>query len=382
MQLPKNKQRYFTVGLTLAAAAATAHIMQSEGSGRSAVSVNAASAAGLAPTVATPSTSTGNDVTVVAAVGATPVMDQPEEEQLASLEPEMAQDPNPELSNTPQAVSDLPTPPLDVLMPAPLPQPGETLAGRMAGTAMEPKSDLVNAAAEVARNEFGLPCGPILSASAKDMAMVALTLTAPCRGEQVISVSHADLVFSTRLDPLGNASIMVPALQSDAEFAIEFEDEEVVTTFADVPDAENLERVALMFDDAAGLQIHALEFGADYGEEGHVWAEAPRDPASANVLRGGFVTLLGDKTLENPLVAEVYTFPANAANRDGVVRLSVEAEVSALNCAKEVYGQTIERGPDGQPITTALAVSMPECAAIGEFLVLKNLLRDLRIASN
>ena len=47
-----------------------------------------------------------------------------------------------------------------------------------------------------------------------------------------------------------------------------------------------------------GLQIHALEFGADYDEEGHVWADRPRDVQDALIAGGGYMTLLGDAFLE------------------------------------------------------------------------------------
>jgi hypothetical protein len=68
--------------------------------------------------------------------------------------------------------------------------------------------------------------------------------------------------------------------------------------------------------------------------------------------------------------------------RDGTVHVSVEAEVTAFNCATDVSGQTIQRQGDGSMRPVSVTVAMPDCDAIGEFLVLKNLLRDLKIASN
>ena len=91
-------------------------------------------------------------------------------------------------------VANVPLPPKDTMMPTPLPQVGLTLADRMAKTIVEPSpaAAIINAPQ---RNEFGLTCGPILSASVKDSAMVSLILTAPCRGTEEIVVHHGDLSF-------------------------------------------------------------------------------------------------------------------------------------------------------------------------------------------
>ena len=100
---------------------------------------------------------------------------------------------------------------------------------------------------------------------------------------------------------------------------------------------------------------------------------------NANVL---VVDNLIAEVSAEPLMAEVYTFPKTAKTRDGVVRLSVEAEVTAYNCETEVTGTTIQRNGIGDVRPVELTLAMPGCEAIGEFLVLKNLLQDLKIASN
>ena len=364
----QKKQRYITAGVTLAAVVTAAHLMQrssgtpvSENASKAAV-VSAASAAGA---IATPGPATEsmpheivrNDVILAAA--------------------EMAVTPEPVAK---AAVSDaLPRPPLDVLMPAPLPRVGAGLQKRMASTVSVTAEPTVQ---QPRRSEFGLTCGPILSASAGKAAMVTLTLTAPCRGQERVTVQHGQLVFSGRMDRLGTYTTEIPALQADASFTMTFADGQTVTADVDVPTANDFRRVALAFQGDAALQIHALEFGADYGEDGHVWAGRPRDAEAAARANGGFLVSLGDTGLEKPSLAEVYTFPQDTKTRDGVVRLSVEAEVTALNCDTQVAGQTLEAGADGAISVVSMTVAMPDCAAIGEYLVLKNLLRDMKIASN
>lgn len=365
----QKKQRYITAGITLAAVVGAAHLMQSGRDGPApqpatqVAGVSAASAAGAVatPDVVPPQIDTArngqNEVTLSAAEA----------------------EPTPEPMAETMVADALPRPPRDMLMPTPLPRVGAELQSRMANTVSTAPAPAVT---QPRRNEFGLTCGPVLSAAPGDVATVALTLTAPCRGQERIAVRHGELVFSGRLDTFGIFKANIPALVPNANFTITFPDGETASADVDVPAAAELRRVALAFEGNAGLQIHALEFGADYGEEGHVWAGRPRDVATAAKADGGFLMSLGDPGLEKPQLAEVYTFPQDAAGREGAVRLSVEAEVTAFNCDREIAGQTLERGADGTISVVSMTVAIPDCTAVGEYLVLKNLLRDMKIASN
>ena len=130
------------------------------------------------------------------------------------------------------------------------------------------------------------------------------------------------------------------------------------------------------------MQIHALEFGSEYGEDGHVWADSARDQSSASLGEGGFLSVLGNPDIDNAYVAEVYTFPTDVAKRSGEVVLSVEAEVTASNCGRDVEAQSLQISAGGPLKTQDLVLSMPDCNTVGDFLVLKNLLNDLKVAGN
>jgi hypothetical protein len=80
-------------------------------------------------------------------------------------------------------------------------------------------------------------------------------------------------------------------------------------------------------------------------------------------------------------MAEIYTFPTANARRGGEVTLRVEAEVSAANCGRDLEAQTIATAPGGLKVQD-LVLAMPDCTSVGEFLVLKNLFNDLKIARN
>ncbi|KKK94445.1 hypothetical protein LCGC14_2682800, partial [marine sediment metagenome] len=129
-------------------------------------------------------------------------------------------------------------------------------------------------------------------------------------------------------------------------------------------------------------ELHAREFGADYGDAGHVWSGAPRDMTAAVLGEGGFMTRNGDTDTSDPLMAEVYSFPVAAAGQEGDVALSVEAEVSEANCGLEIEAQALELRGSDQVKTQNLTLAVPDCDAVGNFLVLNNLLQDLKVAQN
>ena len=91
---------------------------------------------------------------------------------------------------------------------------------------------------------------------------------------------------------------------------------------------------------------------------------------------------LGDSNVPDALFAEVYSFPKVATSQSGNIALSVETEVNHLNCGQEIEAQSLEFGEDGRIKTQNLTLSVPECDAIGNFLVLNNLLGDLKVARN
>jgi len=225
-------------------------------------------------------------------------------------------------------------------------------------------------------------CSVALSALPENGAMVHLYLDAPCNRDDRVTIQQGALIFTALTDDDGLYDVSVPALTTAPSFFALFADESGAKAVAEVSDAKNYERVALSWQGDAGLQVHAREFGADYGQSGHVWAQAPRTAAMAIRAQGGYLISLGDSRALNPQMAEVYTFPSASVQKSGAVRLSVEAEITAANCGREVQGLSLQTGSGDRLSMTELTLSIPECDAVGDFLVLNSLLRDLKVARN
>jgi hypothetical protein len=192
--------------------------------------------------------------------------------------------------------------------------------------------------------------------------MISVTLTAPCRAGERVVLRHAGLAVAEMLPADGKLVLDLPALNEKGEISVLFPDAEIARSAIAVPEALTVKRfgVQWMADDA--FQLHVLEAGADYNQPGHVWADAP---VSAN---GGYLMALGNPTLDLPMMAAVYTWPANAAIPADIM---IESVVTDMTCGRELLGETIAL-QGGTVTLTDLTLAMPECDALGDILVLKN----------
>lgn len=218
-------------------------------------------------------------------------------------------------------------------------------------------------------------CSVTASAVAAPAAMVSLTVSAPCHGGERLTVHHSGMTFTASLDRTGHYAAQVPALTRTAVFIAETASGGGAVAVAEVADAETTERVVLQWSGHSGLEIHAREFGAAYGSAGHVWNGAAPGAGAGQVVR------LGDAGLLAPRIAEIYSLPAGQQDRSGTVSLTAEAEVTGLNCGRDVSAQALQLS-GGRLSSRDLVIAMPECDAQGSFLVLNNLVEDLKIASN
>lgn len=279
-------------------------------------------------------------------------------------------DARPEQDGAPSAI---PVPPQDAVAHESLPtQPVILLVSR----------DLPVGAMPQEENTPLLNCKASLVAEAGAAAMVNLTLSAPCLSGDRVTIHHSGLKFTEIVGGDGDLSVMVPAMSEKAVFVVAFTNGDGAVAQTNVESLAFYDRVAVQWKGKSGIELHAREFGADYGTDGHVWRGGPRDILAVGGGEGGFLTQLGNTDVIDALMAEVYTFPSGTAQTEGKVLLSLEAEVTAENCDTAVSAQTLEVLPDGELRVHEMEMNIPGCDATGEFLVLKNLLEDLTVASN
>ncbi|WP_139196103.1 translocase [Salinihabitans flavidus] len=266
----------------------------------------------------------------------------------------------------------LPTPPAERAEPETLPKPPAIrVAAQLDGLGDLPDEEPTPS----------LGCPVVLVAEPAPAAMVTLTLSADCLGDERATIHHSGMMFTVVTGQDGSLELTVPALSENAVYIASFANGEGAVAQTRVSSLPYYDRAVLQWRGESGLQLHAMEYGASYGGDGHVWKGAPRDLQSVAEGRGGFITLLGNVEVPDARLAEVYTFPHQQAKRDGTIALRIEAEVIEANCESELVAQIIELHGGEKPRMRDLTLDVPECAATGDFLVLKNLLEDLTIAS-
>ena len=228
------------------------------------------------------------------------------------------------------------------------------------------------------RPAFAKQCPTSLDLQVEPSAMIGLTLSAPCHPNERVVLRHAGLSVTGKTSGTGSLFVSLPALGRTAEVLVRFADSQIVTANIDVPEAAGLRRYGVQWQGKDAFQLNAFERGAGYGEPGHVSDADPQVALAGQPQIGGFLSVLGDDQVDQPMLAEVYTYPADA---DAPVQIVVEAAITKGTCAREILGETLAE-VGGEVTITDLTLSMPDCSAIGDILVLKNLDPDLKIASS
>lgn len=220
-------------------------------------------------------------------------------------------------------------------------------------------------------------CAPTLDVIPQPDAMLGLTLLAPCRPAERVVLRHAGLAITGKTSDTGALFLTLPGLESPATLSVLFANGESVAASTDLPDIAATRRFAVQWMAEDHFELHAFENGADYDTPGHVSAAAPQRPAAGVPARSGFLSVLGDATVDLPMLAEVYTFPKSA---DVPVRVAIETAVTAETCDRDLLGETLT-SLGGRVTTAELTLAMPACDAVGDYLVLNNLLPDMNIAT-
>jgi hypothetical protein len=209
------------------------------------------------------------------------------------------------------------------------------------------------------------PCPVTLDLLADPGAMIGLLLLAPCRPGERIVITHAGLAVTETTTATGSVFMALPALQTEALVQARFADGSTVTGTVNVPDLAALRRFGVQWQGDDAFQVYGQEAGGTVSASRPGLAPQGESPAS-----DGFLSLLGDADADAPLLAEIYTYPAHASA--GVV---IEAAVTPSTCGREILGETLS-SVGGAVTVTDLTLAMPDCDAVGDFLLLNNLAPD------
>ena len=220
-------------------------------------------------------------------------------------------------------------------------------------------------------------CTPAMKLSTGQVATIIAAITAPCHADTAFTIHHQGMMFTVMTDDAGSAMVTVPALAPTAVLIAAFEDGEGAVDSITVPDFATYDRAVLQWQGDTAVILSAYEDGAGFGDPGHIHVDNPGDLSRVAQATGGALLQLGDPAIADAFMAQVYTFPSGTAQ----VMLVAEAEITAQNCDQELNAQSLQFTPDGQSSALDLELIMPACDAVGDFLVLQNMFKDLTLAS-
>jgi len=233
----------------------------------------------------------------------------------------------------------------------------------------------------VVQAEPAANCGVSLNLRPQPAAVLQGIVSAPCEANSRGTVHHEGMMFSFVTDAIGSAEFEVPALATSATVIIAFGSGEGAMAQRDVPSLSEYDRVVVQWRGETGASLHAFERGADYGDAGHVWSGAARNATITAMSDSGFLMQLGHVETSNPFKAEVYTFPSKRDDFATNVEVAVETEVLAQTCGREVEAQTIHVSPVNARLVHDLTLAMPECDAVGDYVVMAAPISALQFAS-
>lgn len=214
-------------------------------------------------------------------------------------------------------------------------------------------------------------CTPALDLIAEPDAMIGVTLVSPCHPDARVVLSHGGLTITARATATGSVFTSLPALDIAGEVSALFPDGTRQTAALTMPELADLRRFAVQWQADDTLALTAFADDADAAPVAQVTLETL--PAGDSVT--GKVVTLGDGSVSLPMLAQVYTYPADARPA-----LTVEAQVTAATCGRELLGETLN-STGGRVEVRDLTLPMPGCDAMGEFLVLNIPAPDLTLAA-
>lgn len=223
-------------------------------------------------------------------------------------------------------------------------------------------------------------CSLTATATPSDMATVLLTVVAPCLGQDRIVLHHEGMELSEVLDRSGKLTVRVPVLNENVVILVRTQSGHGGIAVARVPALALYDRFILQWTGADEFRL--LSRGNENDARNYLWsASAPSYGAATNQAPGTAVIPLGNAAGSAAKMASVYTVTSEQATRSKGMGLVVEVEVTADNCGRDISARSLDLRRNMRLRVRDIVLSMPDCSAVGERLVLGDLAEDPVIAS-
>ncbi|MFA5950992.1 MAG: hypothetical protein WC807_11990 [Hyphomicrobium sp.] len=243
---------------------------------------------------------------------------------------------------------------------------------------------------------YALTCpSPAISTEPTQGGRTKIAVKSSCRANQTIEVKYGPIVTARALDGTGSAEFLLDLfLGGEVAATLTLADGEQHPLALPAQDLGDVTKVAIIWNSKVNLDLNAFEYAAVTGEEGYVWAGAPRDVAAAAALvardgRGhGFMSSTDDGQHEGAKV-EVFTLMRSKGQDKGTIAMALDYAASgtasngacAAGSEAEVAVEVVVRDFDGAVSHENGVIPAVGCAsarpASGRYL--KGIVPDLRI---
>lgn len=171
----------------------------------------------------------------------------------------------------------------------------------------------------------GASCDLGVRSSAASGGSSRIRLQSDCRANELFEINHGNLRFSGQFDGSGRGDIDIPVLDTGNGITILTQDGTLTPAEMQYNrrEVELTLRVAVAWTAPVDLDLHAFEYAAGFGADGHVWQESPRGFRLVRRGGGGFLANYPALSAGGQSI-EVYTFWANSRARRGTARIAVD----------------------------------------------------------
>lgn len=220
----------------------------------------------------------------------------------------------------------------DVSALAEAPPPPETPPTEIATLIPDDGERTIDKAQEAAADEIradaesrAASCPATIESTAGPGGSSLVTVTSDCRAGDAFELVHAGLRFGAVFDGNGVARVTLPVIDDKGGVAARFLSGDEVAGPLNVNWRElaKTQRVAVAWDGGVDLNLHAFEYAASFGEEGHVWEESPRGFRLVRRSGGGYLDSFPAQ-VEDGQSIEVYTFWISRRSPRGVARIALD----------------------------------------------------------
>jgi hypothetical protein len=222
-----------------------------------------------------------------------------------------------------------------------------------------------------------IDCSINLTAKPLRGARIKLELVAPCHKNKVATITHVSLRFNEIVDDSGMITIIIPVLSDPANIEVSFADGISKSISTPVKDLSSAQRTVIAWSGNIDLQLHVDENAFDVSQSKEITTLSARSYKESYLQGGGYLTTLGNADVENGKFIQIYS-----TDNPNEMFVDFTVVINSPNnwCGAKFLIKTVRYTVDLGPQFASKNVSVRNCSAKNESIVLKNMLRNLIVA--